>query len=98
MYLATDPDREERGDLAGTWWRRSNTEPSAASGRVPEITRDAVPDAFAHPRELDNRLVDAQQARQVVDRLVGYKISPLLWKKVRRGLSAGRGLEVWRSA
>src|SRR5207244_4320002 len=55
-----------------------------------EITRDAIRDAFAHPRALDTQLVDAYQARRVLDRLVGYKISPLLWRKIRRGLSAGR--------
>jgi DNA topoisomerase-1 len=55
-----------------------------------EVTPEAVRQAFSHPREIDMRLVDAQQARRVVDRLVGYKVSPVLWKKVRRGLSAGR--------
>ena len=54
------------------------------------MTKDAVLDAFAHPRQIDERLVDAQQARRILDRLVGYKISPVLWQKVRRGLSAGR--------
>jgi DNA topoisomerase-1 len=54
------------------------------------VTPEAVRQAFRHPRDIDMRLVDAQQARRVVDRLVGYKVSPLLWTKVRRGLSAGR--------
>ena len=55
-----------------------------------EITRDAVREAFEHPGEIDAHLVDAQQARRILDRLVGYQVSPLLWDKVKRGISAGR--------
>jgi DNA topoisomerase-1 len=90
VYLATDPDREGE---AISW----HLVQAAELGQRPyhrvvfhEVTPDAVRQAFRHPRDIDMRLVDAQQARRVVDRLVGYKVSPLLWKKVRRGLSAGR--------
>jgi DNA topoisomerase-1 len=90
VYLATDPDREGE---AISW----HLVQAADLDRRPyqrvvfhEVTPEAVRQAFRHPREIDMRLVDAQQARRVVDRLVGYKVSPMLWKKVRRGLSAGR--------
>jgi DNA topoisomerase-1 len=90
VYLATDPDREGE---AISW----HLVKAADLERTPhkrvvfhEITRDAITDAFNHPRDIDMPLVDAYQARRVLDRLVGYKISPLLWNKVRRGLSAGR--------
>jgi len=90
VYLATDPDREgeaiswhllEAIGLDGKPHRRVEFH---------EITHDAVQEAFEKPREIDMRLVDAQQARRVLDRLVGYKISPILWRKIHRGLSAGR--------
>ena len=90
VYLATDPDREGE---AISW----HLVQAAELDRLPlkrvvfhEITREAVAEAFRHPREIDMDLVNAQQARRILDRLVGYKLSPLLWQKVRRGLSAGR--------
>ena len=90
VYLATDPDRE--GEAISWHLVEAIGLKNRPLRRVEfhEITRDAVREAFEHPREIDTRLVDAQQARRVLDRLVGYKISPLLWRKVRRGLSAGR--------
>ena len=92
VYLATDPDREGE---AIAWHVREVT--GAGDSGQPvfrvefhEITPHAVQEAVQNPRDIDMRLVDAQQARRVLDRLVGYRLSPLLWKKVRRGLSAGR--------
>ena len=90
LILATDPDREGE---AIAWHLVQATEPGDKPiSRVVfhEITPEAVQDAMQHPREIDMALVDAQQARRVLDRLVGYSVSPLLWKKVKRGLSAGR--------
>ena len=94
LILATDPDREgeaiawnllqvisEKGKLKN---------PKYSRVVFHEITKDAVLDAFSHSRKIDDDLVEAQQARRVLDRLVGYKLSPLLWKKVKSGLSAGR--------
>ncbi|HEX8221948.1 MAG TPA: type I DNA topoisomerase [Chloroflexia bacterium] len=92
VYLATDPDREGE---AIAWHVREVT--GAGHNNQPvfrvefhEITPHAIQEAVANPRSIDMHLVDAQQARRVLDRLVGYRLSPLLWKKVRRGLSAGR--------
>lgn len=90
VFLATDPDRE--GEAISWHLAHLLDIPPEEPCRVSfnEITREAVRRAFASPRAIDRRLVDAQQARRVLDRLVGYKLSPLLWRKVRRGLSAGR--------
>lgn len=90
VYLATDPDREGE---AIAWHLAHILEiDETADVRVTfnEITKGAVQEAIKKPRKIDMNLTDAQQARRVLDRIVGYKISPVLWKKVRRGLSAGR--------
>ncbi|GAI02140.1 unnamed protein product [marine sediment metagenome] len=92
IYLATDPDRE--GEAIS--WHLVNAA-NLDKGNLPihrvvfhEITREAIEKAFKSPRSINMDLVNAQQARRILDRLVGYKLSPLLWKKVQRGLSAGR--------
>ncbi|MBA3943436.1 MAG: type I DNA topoisomerase [Herpetosiphonaceae bacterium] len=91
VYLATDPDREGEA-IAWHITEATRIPRSKPVYRVEfnEITKGAVQAAVAHPREIDRHLVDAQQARRVLDRLVGYRLSPLLWDKVKRGLSAGR--------
>ena len=90
VYLATDPDRE--GEAISWHLKELLKLPDEKARRVTfnEITKKVVQDGIAHPRSIDQDLVDAQQARRVLDRIVGYKLSPLLWRKVRRGLSAGR--------
>jgi len=90
IFLATDPDREGEA-IAWHLVEATGPDPSRVQRVVfHEITPNAVREAMAHPRPIDMRLVDAQQARRVLDRLVGYKVSPLLWRKVKGGLSAGR--------
>ena len=90
VYLATDPDRE--GEAISWHLKYLLDIPDDKTMRVTfnEITKDVVRRSIAQPRAIDQNLVDAQQARRVLDRIVGYQLSPLLWKKVRKGLSAGR--------
>jgi len=100
IYLAPDPDREgeaiaahlaeELGGDGANGKKRKKQPVNIRRVSFNEITKRAVQEAFQHPRDIDVNLVDAQQTRRVLDRLVGYQISPLLWDKVRRGLSAGR--------
>jgi DNA topoisomerase I len=92
IFLAPDPDREGE---AISWHlahilKEANEKAVVQRVVFNEITKDAVKDAFKHPREIQMNLVNAQQARRILDRIVGYELSPLLWKKVGRGLSAGR--------
>ncbi len=104
IYIATDPDREGEAigyhvaeTLSGDGARRKSekSKPAASSKKIlrvmfNEITKKAITEAFQHAGAIDQHLVEAQQARRVLDRLVGYMVSPLLWDKVRRGISAGR--------
>ena len=90
VYLATDPDRE--GEAISWHLKELLNLPESKARRVTfnEITQKVVKQSIENPRQIDYDLVDAQQARRILDRIVGYELSPLLWKKVRRGLSAGR--------
>ena len=90
VYLATDPDRE--GEAISWHLKQLLDLPDEKARRVTfnEITKKVVQESIQEPREIDQDLVDAQQARRILDRIVGYELSPLLWKKIRRGLSAGR--------
>ena len=90
IYLATDPDREGEA-IAWHLAAALNPDPKKMY-RITfnEITKDAVKEAIKHPRQIDMDMVDAQQTRRILDRMVGYRISPLLWAKIKRGLSAGR--------
>ena len=90
VYLASDPDREGEAIAWHLGYLLKDEAKEITRVTFNEITKEAVQKAIKNPRKLDVNLVDAQQARRVLDRIVGYKISPLLWKKVRRGLSAGR--------
>jgi DNA topoisomerase-1 len=93
IYVATDPDRE--GEAIG-WHIKEELEGRGKNKKTVkrvlfnEITKNAIQDSFKHPTDIDQHLVDSQQARRLLDRIVGYQVSPLLWDKVRRGLSAGR--------
>ena len=90
VYLATDPDREGEAISWHIAWLLGIDPEEPCRVEFHEITKNAVRNAIKNPRKLNLMLVDAQQARRILDRLVGYQISPLLWRKVRRGLSAGR--------
>ncbi|MBI4125821.1 MAG: DNA topoisomerase I, partial [Deltaproteobacteria bacterium] len=97
VYLAPDPDREGEAiawhvaeEIKGKKKKKTDGGPKIHRAMFNEITKQAVTHAIAHPCKLNPSLYEAQQARRILDRLVGYQISPLLWDKVRRGLSAGR--------
>ena len=90
VYIATDPDREGEAIAWHLAYILKDEKNKISRVTFNEITKNAVQKAIKEPRNIDMNVVDAQQARRVLDRIVGYKMSPLLWKKVKRGLSAGR--------
>lgn len=93
VYLAPDPDREGEAiswHLAHIFREEENGQAAIKRVVFNEITKDAIKEAFKHPRDIEMNLVNAQQARRILDRIVGYELSPLLWRKVGKGLSAGR--------
>ena len=90
VYLATDPDREGEAIAWHLAYLLGIPEDAVCRVTFNEITKETVKESMKKPRKIDKNLTDAQQARRVLDRIVGYKISPILWKKVKRGLSAGR--------
>src|SRR3990172_10077930 len=90
IYLATDPDREGEAICWHLGEELKSAKRPVYRVHFNEITQRAIQEAFRHPGPIDARKVDAQQARRILDRLVGYQLSPLLWEKVRRGISAGR--------
>ena len=89
VYLATDPDREGEAIAWHLAYILGIPEDSTCRVTFNEITKETVQESMKHPRKIDISVKDAQQARRVLDRIVGYKMSPVLWKKVKRGLSAG---------